>query len=159
MAYQRWRKRRRDSSGRRGRLGWVGVAAALALILGCSGDLREPTGIFGEGDSRLVGAGNPSALVGEWENVLVVRLAADVQTTRTVWLFGSRGRCRRTVETLSLVEGVQRRTERDCSYSISGTDVAITFNDAVDELVFPFSIQGSSRNLLVLGGFEFTRLA
>jgi hypothetical protein len=88
----------------------------------------------------------------------VVEVPGDAQTWTTTWRFDEGGRCEQTVETLSLVEGFPRVTERSCSYVAGDFEVAIDFDEG-GTLELDFSFADFSPDRLVLDGFEYERLA
>jgi hypothetical protein len=81
-----------------------------------------------------------------------------VQRWTTTWRFDEDGACLQTVETLSLVEGFPRVTERPCSYSAADFEVTVAFDEGAT-LELDFSFADFSPDRLVLDGFEYERLA
>jgi hypothetical protein len=96
--------------------------------------------------------------VGTWRTEAVVEVPGDLQRWTTTWRFDEDGECLQTVETLSLVEGFPRVTERPCSYSVGDFEVTIAFDEgATLELDYRFADFSPDR--LVLDDFEYERLA
>jgi hypothetical protein len=132
---------------------------AALILAGCSGDPTGPRtdgpGSFGSGTSTS--GGGEASLVGVWQNVSVIQLPGDIQTWTTTWQFDEAGTCRQTVVTESLAEGFPRTTERTCTWTVNGSDVAISFTGA-GTLTCEFSFADFSPDRLVLDGFEYQRI-
>lgn len=132
----------------------------MLLLAACAGDPEgtapfEPGGNTGGASS---GGGAAAALVGTWQNVVVVEVPGDLQTWTTVWQFDADGICRQTVETESLAEGFPRITERACEYLVAGDAVTISYVGG-GSVTFDFAFAGFSPDRLVLDGFEYARLS
>jgi hypothetical protein len=102
--------------------------------------------------------GGSTTLVGSWRVQLVVPVPGDVQTWTTTWRFDADGSCHQTIVTESLAEGIPRTRERDCTFTVNGSNVDITFAGG-EMMSLEFSFAGFSPNRLVLDGFEYERLA
>ena len=130
-------------------------------LVACDGDPTAPrTGLPGSGNGSGSGGGGggESALVGEWQAVVVIEVPGDLQTTTTTWRFDAEGGCRRTMVTESLVEGFPRTTVNDCTWATNGGEVTISFAGG-GSLTFDFSFAALDPDRLVLDGFEYQRLA
>jgi hypothetical protein len=103
-------------------------------------------------------SGSFSALLGTWRTQLVVQVPGDIQTWTTTWTFESDGTCHQTKVTESLAEGIPRTSERDCSFTVNGSKVNITFTGG-EMLSLEYSFAGFSPNRLVLDSFEYARVA
>lgn len=138
----------------------VALGALILLTLaGCGGEptAPRPDQPGGNGSGTATGGGS-TAIVGGWQNVIVIEVPGDVQTWTTTWRFESDGTCRQTVVTQSLAEGFPRTTDRTCAYSIGGSSITIAYTGA-GVLTFSFSFAGFSPDRLVLDGFEYQRIA
>ncbi len=145
-------------------LGWL-IAAA------CTPQAREPFGTGGsggDGGGGATGGGGgggggsnpsiPSALVGRWENTLILQLTGDIETITTTWTFDNAGRCAKEVRSFSVVEGFPRTTLRLCSFQVANTDIGITFDDTGGTVSFRFTFPGFSPDRLQLDAIEFQRV-
>jgi hypothetical protein len=142
-----------SSSGRTLLLGLT-----LLMLAGCSAEPLEPhTGEPGGHQSGVSGGATTGTLIGTWQNVIVIEVPGDIQTWTTTWRFDAAGTCRQTVVTRSLAEGFPRTTERTCTFTTSGTTITIAYTGA-GVLTFDFSLTGPASDVLVLDGFEYTRL-
>ena len=133
------------------------------LLAACSGDPVANTPETGPIPGRNPGGGTSSGsgsstLVGTWRVQLVVEVPGDVQTWTTTWRFDADGSCHQTMVTESLVEGIPRTRDRDCSFRVNGPKLDITFTGG-EMLSLEYSFAGFSPNRLVLDGFEYERLA
>jgi hypothetical protein len=152
------REPRRDFAGRGSHRGIAALGAlALLTLAGCSGDPLAPHPDRPGGNQSGTTGGGATPIVGEWRTVLIVQVPGDFQTWTTTWRFDSAGSCRQTVVTESLAEGFPRTTIRTCTYTISVSDVTITYAGG-GELTFEFSFAGFSPDRLVLDGFEYQRV-
>jgi hypothetical protein len=146
-------------------VGWLMVAA-------CTPQAREPFGTGGGGDNGGGlgsggggtgggGSGNPnvpSALVGRWENTLILQLSDDIETVTTTWTFDATGSCAKQVRSFSVVEGFPRTSLTLCRFDTSSGQITITFNDTGGVVAFHFSFPGFSPDRLLLDDIEFQRL-
>jgi hypothetical protein len=133
------------------------------VLAACSGDPVANTPETGPIPGRNPGGGTSSSsgsstLAGTWRVKLVVEVPGDVQTWITTWHFNADGSCHQTMVTESLAEGIPRTQDRDCSFSVNGSNVDITFTGGA-MLSLEYSFAGFSPNRLVLDGFEYERLA
>ena len=132
------------------------------LLAACSGDpvanTPETGPIPGRNPGGTSSSSGSSTLVGTWRVKLVVEVPGDVQTWITTWRFNADGSCHQTMVTESLAEGTPRTRDRDCSFSVNGSNVDITFIGG-EMLSLEYSFAGFSPNRLVLDGFEYQRLA
>jgi len=161
MVEQRRCEPRRDVTGRRprrSRLGVLGSIAVLALAACSSNPLEPRVDQPGKNNSGTSSSGGSATIVGGWQNVAVIDVPGDVQTWTTTWRFDAEGTCRQTVVIESLAEGFPRTTDRTCTYTISGSTIAISFTGGGD-LTFDFSFAGFSPDVLVLDGFDYQRIA
>jgi len=164
MAYQRWSQSDRDRPGRRGRRGWLALAGLALALVACSAELRDPVGIGGgsgagggRGGGTSGGGSAAEALVGSWENLIVLQFSGDVQTIRTRWDFHGDDSCRKTVTTFSVLDGLTFTTVRDCSFTINNGKLIVVFTDSMTPLSFSLSFPGFQSDRILLGGIEFDR--
>ena len=141
----------------------MGVLGAIALLVlaACSGDTLAPHPSDPGGNQIGTGGGGGGAtttIVGAWQTVVVIQVPGDLQTWTTTWRFDAEGTCRQTVVVESLAEGFPRTTERNCTFTIAGSAITISYVGGGD-LTFDFSFAGFSPDRLVLDGFEYQRLA
>jgi hypothetical protein len=108
------------------------------------------------GGGRSTSSGS-STLVGSWRVQLVVPAPGDGQTWTTTWRFAADGSCHQTKVTESLAEGIPRTRERDCSFTVNGSTLSITFTGG-EMLSADYSFAGFSPNRLVFDGVEYQRL-
>jgi hypothetical protein len=142
------------------------VALFLTLALGCSSEQRDPVGL--EDDDHNPGAGGggggggatDDAFVGNWENIRIVEIGDDVQTTTTVWHFEADGDCVEGFLIESLLDGVVEFSVEACSWENDSLllELAVTFSDGGGTVVFEYEFPGLDGNTLVLNGQEFTRV-
>lgn len=165
MAGQRRGELRRHRLRGAARLGRLGLALSLLLILPACDDESGSFAPLPPGGSAAGGAGGTAdggggagALVGSWRNVTVVQVPGDVQTWTTTWRFDAGGACEQMVQTESLVEGFPRVTRRSCSYTTSSDRITVAFTGG-GPVTFEFSFADFSPDRLVLDGFEYQRLA
>jgi hypothetical protein len=134
------------------------VLSLLLTSCGTDADGPDPFDPRGEQTGTSGGSARDTAILGSWRNVVVVQVPGDIQTWTTIWVFGSDGICRQTVESESLSEGLPRLTLRDCSFVASGDRIAITFVGG-GTVEFDYFFAGFSPDRLVLDGFEYERLS
>ena len=137
------------------------MALVLLALTGCSPTSRPPTGLQegnGGGSSSGGGGGGTTAIVGAWQNVLLVTVVNDVQRITTTFRFDAGGSCLKTVESFSTVEGFPRIHRHDCQYQLDGTDILIALDGGTPER-FSISFDDFNRNRLLLDGVLFTRVA
>lgn len=141
------------------------VLAALALAaVACTDAVpTDPTPItrlpVGQRGQSGGGAGDtpaPEGLVGEWEAVLIFEVPGDIVTTRTRWRFDADGACRRTVTTLSAVEGIPLVNVRDCTFDIQPAEIVVAF-DGGEIARFDLSLLGLP-DTIVLDGLAYQRV-
>ena len=136
----------------------------LVALAACTARFFDPVSIGGGGNGGGTtggtggsgGAAIPSALVGTWEATFIIQTIGDIQTTTTTWRFGGDGSCRRTVRTLSAVEGIPRTDDRTCRFRVGNFQLTVTFTDG-GAATFSFEFAGGSRDRLLLGGIEYQR--
>ena len=149
--------------GGRGGAGRGRLALALPLLLivalacGGGGGPADPRPPDDNGGTAGGGTG-AELLVGTWRAAAVVEVPGDLQTWTTTWRFDEDGRCRQSVETESVVEGVPRVTERRCTYVAGDFEVTVAFEGA-GTLELAYGFADFSPDRLVLDGFEYERLA
>ena len=112
--------------------------AALALAAAACTDAlptdptpmtRLPAGQTGQSGGDAADPAAAGSLAGEWEALLVFEVPGDIVTTRTRWRFGGDGTCRRTVTSLSAVEGVPLISARDCTFAIAAAAIVVSYDD------------------------------
>jgi hypothetical protein len=132
------------------------------MLAACSADpvanTPETGPIPGQNPGGASGPSGSATLAGTWRVQLVVQVPGDLQTWTTTWRFDADGSCHQTMVTESLAEGIPRTRDRDCSFTVNGSKVNITFTGG-ETLSLEFSFAGFSPNRLVLDGFEYERLA
>ncbi len=133
------------------------MALIGGLIIGCSGQARDPLGIS-DGDSGSSGrSSRPSPLIGTWQVVLLVETGSDVQRWQTRWSFSADGRCQFERTTQSLAEGISRTVKRECVYIDRGQEAAVTFSDRTTATL-PYSVPLNSTRLLIIEGLQYERI-
>lgn len=130
----------------------LGAAACLA----CAGQLRDPIGL-GDDGPNIVGGNRISPLVGTWQVILVIDAGNDLQRWTTRWTFQPSGQCHlhRTVE--SILEGVPRTVDRDCTYLDRGSLVEVTYLDTHTMVAMPYAVPLNSTTRLTIEGVEYER--
>lgn len=140
------------------------VLLGLTLLLGgCeagSPTTGHPVGPD-DGTTGTSGGGNAATLIlGTWEATVILSLSDnDFLTTRTTLVFRADAGCRQLVESRQFSEGVTRTTIRDCTYRLNQGVVIVLYDGALQELTYPFSFPLNNRNVLVLSGLEYGRVA
>jgi hypothetical protein len=150
--------RGRDRAGR-GRRG-PGLALPLLLALATACGDGGPTGIDrpGGNDGTSGSPGPAERLAGIWRTTLVIEVPGDIQTWTTTWRFEPDGDCHQRLESESLAEGFPRITERPCTFTADGLEVAIAFLGG-GTVVLEYSFADFSPDRLILDGFEYRRIA
>jgi hypothetical protein len=144
------------------------LASLTLIVIGCTAELRDPVGLTGGtgggttsggggGGGTSSGGSAAEALVGSWENLIVIGMSGDFQTIRTRWDFQRSGACRKTVRTFSVLDGVDFTTVRDCNFTINNGNVIVTFTDSMSSVSFSLSFPGFMSDRILLGGIEFDR--
>lgn len=149
----------------------LALVLSLTLAAGCTASARDPIGLgtggAGPGDTGGGGGGAgggpggglpvPAALLGRWENVIILQMVGDIQTVTTTWEFQSSGACVRTVKSFSALEGFPRTTVRTGDFTVLNFSVAVSFHDG-GSATYPFDFVGNSPSRLLLGGVEYDRI-
>ncbi|HET8650146.1 MAG TPA: hypothetical protein VFL95_08905 [Gemmatimonadales bacterium] len=135
----------------------------ICSVQGCDsevGPLEPPTTLPGGGATSGQGGGASGAdlLIGTWQRIALVQVDDDLQRWTTTWLFQNDSLCRRTTETLSMVEGFPRTQVEDCQWRPNGPAITVRFDQQADSVVFDYRF-GTSSDQLILGGFEFQRVS
>jgi hypothetical protein len=133
------------------------VGLLVAVSAACAG---EPALLVPARDGMGGASTQPSLLVGTWETVLLIQVESppDLQTWTTVWRFHADATCGFTRTVRSLVEGVDRVTERPCTWSSANFRVHVTWtDDAGGTAVLPFEFPSLDRDRLLLEGIEYRR--
>ena len=153
MAWQRWGELVRNITRRLGRLGLVG-----GLLLGVTAceTVKDPFG-----PNTIPGAGNTgsnSAIVGEWEVVLIVNEGGDFQVWTTNWIFRPDRTCRyhQTIE--STLEGVTRERVRTCIWRESNFTLIVTYDDTGASDTMDLEFPGFDGDRMILQGVEYLRI-
>ena len=139
------------------------MVLVLLALTACTPTSRPPTGLSdgngggSTGSSSGGGGGGTTAVVGTWQNVLLVTVVNDVQRITTTFRFDAGGSCLKTVESFSAVEGFPRIQRHDCRYQLDGTDILISLDGASPDR-FSISFDNFNPNRLVLDGVIFTRV-
>ena len=144
-----------------------GRGRGLALVacltaLGCSGQLRDPLGIS-DPTNQPAGSDVSSPVFGTWQATILISVRYgdqyDLQKWTTVWYFGRNQHCHFARTTISLVEGIPRTVERDCSFSFGDRVVIITFTETGITQELPYSFPTTSRDKMLLEGIEYERVS
>jgi len=132
------------------------LAAVMLLLAACNseGSLFENDRMQGQGG----GTSNNNAILGEWETIIVISAADDLQKWTTNWLFRSGGSCRFQQTTESLVEGFPRVELRNCTWRTANGFLTVTYTDTGEVLSMRFEFAALDPNRLVLDSIEYHRV-
>jgi hypothetical protein len=147
------------------------------LAAGCTAQSRDPTGLSGTGRTTGQtgglpaggggggstgggGGGNPvpPALVGRWQNTLILQLIGDIQTVVTTWQFNADQTCIKTVETNSAMAGFGVIDSLPCRFVVGNFVLNVTFEGQTVVRTFGFDFPGFSTSQLLLGDIEYERI-
>jgi hypothetical protein len=147
------------------------VVGSLILLAGCTASARDPIGQGGEGGgppdvsggggtggSGGTGAPIPAALVGRWQNTLIVQTVGDIVTVTTTWTFAGNGACQREVRSLSALVGVPVTAASGCSYTVGNFVLNVRFTGSTAPVTYDFSFVPTGTARLRLGGIDYDRL-
>lgn len=136
------------------------------LAAACTSEQRDPVGLQDPPDNPGTGGGDDGegaadqAFVGEWENIIIIEIGGDIQTTTTRWRFEADLDCVQGYVLESALDGVLDLRIEACSWDNDALlrQLLITFADDGSTLTFDYEFPGVDGNTLILNGQEFTRI-
>ncbi|HEX6669632.1 MAG TPA: hypothetical protein VF061_08750, partial [Gemmatimonadales bacterium] len=145
--------------GRLPRLGRLAVALSLLLIASAGCGESGATGPQRPGENTGTNDSVTPAdrLAGTWRATVLIEVPGDVQAWITTWEFDSDGTCLQIAEVRSVVESTPRVTERPCTFTADGFEIAITYTGG-STLTFNYAFPLFSSDRLILDGLEYERV-
>ena len=149
--------------GRRGMGGLAMVLLAAVMLGGCEpGDPVIPGSALPPEEETGGTSGGGSAatlIIGTWEATVILGLTGDdFQTTVTTWTFQDNGACLQVVNTTQFSEGVTYTEVHPCTYRLNQGVVVVLYDEAAEEVEYPFSFPVNNRDVLILSGLGYGRL-
>ena len=143
----------------------------LCLILAaCSSDQRDPVGLADPPNNPGIGGGGGGGgddgaivldFVGTWENILIIPVDDDIQTSRTRWRFEADGDCLQSIETESALEGVIHFESNVCTWRADtfAELLNVTFTATSGTASFTYSFPTPGGQTLILSDLTFVLIS